>query len=45
MKNILIVLLILIAIVMIILGTNAGMLPPVLTGVGFIVVAALFYVK
>lgn len=43
MKNILIVLLIIIAIIMIVLGTKAGILPPTLTGIGFIVIAGLFY--
>ena len=42
MKNILIILLILIAILMLIVGINASMLPPALTGVGFIVIALLF---
>jgi hypothetical protein len=43
MKNTLIVLLIIIAIAMIVLGTKAGLLPPTLTGIGFILIAVLFY--
>ena len=43
MKNILLILLALIAVVMIVLGARAGVLPPALTGVGFIVIALLFY--
>ncbi len=43
MKNILLLLLVLIAIVMIFLGIKAGILPPTLTGVGFIIIAGLFY--
>lgn len=45
MKKILLVLLTLIAIVMIILGINANALPPVFTGMGFIIIAILFYNK
>ena len=43
MKNTLLILLALIAIVMIVLGVRASVLPPALTGVGFIVIAVLFY--
>lgn len=43
MKNILIVLLGLLAVVMIFLGVRADILPPVLTGIGFIIIAVLFY--
>lgn len=43
MKNVLIILLILIAITMIIIGIRVAILPPVLTGVGFIIIAWLFY--
>lgn len=43
MKNILLILLVIIAIVMIVLGAQASALPPALTGVGFIVIAILFY--
>ena len=43
MKNILLILLALIAIVMIVLGVRASVIPPALTGVGFIVIAVLFY--
>ncbi|MDH5826636.1 hypothetical protein ACFX5U_10710 [Sphingobacterium sp. SG20118] len=42
MKTTLIILLMLIAIVMIYLGMKAAILPPILTGAGFIVIAALF---
>lgn len=42
-KNILIGLLILIAIAMIILGIKAEILPPILTGFGFIIIATIFY--
>ena len=45
MKNILLICLIIIAIAMIYLGVSAEILPPTLTGVGFIVIAALFYDK
>ncbi|HKL31943.1 MAG TPA: hypothetical protein VJ919_05390 [Tangfeifania sp.] len=43
MKNTLLILLALIAIVMIVLGLRASVIPPALTGVGFIVIAVLFY--
>ncbi len=43
MKNLLLILLVLIAIIMIILGIRAGSLPPAFTGIGFILIAALFY--
>lgn len=43
MKNVLLILLLLIAIIMIILGIRAGALPPAFTGIGFILVSALFY--
>lgn len=42
MKKILIGLLIVVALVMIVLGAKNEMLPPLLTGVGFILIAALF---
>lgn len=45
MKNILLILLALIAIIMIILGIRGSVLPPVFTGIGFIVIAILFYKK
>jgi uncharacterized MnhB-related membrane protein len=45
MKNILLILLALIAIVMVVLGISANALPPVFTGIGFIVIAILFYNK
>jgi hypothetical protein len=43
MKNVLLILLVLIALVMIFLGVKASMLPPALTGVGFLIIAALFF--
>ena len=43
MKNILLILLLLVAIAMIFLGVKGGILPPTLTGVGFILIAILFY--
>ncbi|MDD2982498.1 MAG: hypothetical protein PHQ74_03840 [Crocinitomicaceae bacterium] len=43
MKNTLLIALILIALVMIYLGISANMIPPTLTGIGFIVIAVLFY--
>jgi len=43
MKNTLLILLALIAVAMIVLGVRASVLPPALTGVGFIVIAVLFY--
>ncbi len=45
MHNILLYLLIIIALVMIFLGIKASMLPPALTGVGFLVIAAMRYKK
>lgn len=45
MKNSLIGLLVIIAIVMIYMGITAKMAPPALTGIGFIVIALLFYKK
>lgn len=43
LKTLLLVLLIVIAIVMIYISYNAGILPPALTGVGFILIAILFF--
>jgi len=45
MKQILLLLLAVVAIVMIYLGANLGAKPPIFTGVGFIIIAALFLVK
>ncbi len=42
-KNSLLTVLVLVAIVMIYLSLKAGILPPGLTGVGFIIIAYLFY--
>ena len=45
MKNILLILLVLVAIAMIALGIINKMPPPALTGIGFIIIAGLFYDK
>lgn len=45
MQNILLGLLVLVAIVMIVLGAMKGMIPPMLTGVGFLLIAGLFLNK
>lgn len=45
MKNSLLIALIIIAIVMVILGISAKMAPPALTGIGFIIIAILFFKK
>lgn len=45
MRNILLILLILIAIAMIFLGVKSGILPPTLTGVGFIIISILLFKK
>lgn len=45
LKNILIVLLPIVAVVMIYLGVKGNMLPPTLTGIGFILIGVLFYVQ
>lgn len=45
MRNILLIGLIIIAIAMIILGVSSKILPPALTGIGFIIIAILFYEK
>jgi len=45
MKNSLLIALIIIAIAMIIIGISAKIVPPALTGVGFIIIAILFYKK
>ncbi len=42
MKQLLILLLMIIAIVMIVLGIKADIIPPTLTGIGFIIIAILF---
>ena len=41
LKHVLVFLLIIIAIVMIVMGAKANMKPPILTGVGFIIIAFL----
>jgi hypothetical protein len=43
MKNAALILLVLIAIAMIIIGIRAQILPPALTGVGFIIIATLYH--
>lgn len=45
MKQVLLILLIIVAIVMIYLGVNLGAKPPIFTGVGFIIITALFLDK
>ncbi len=45
MKNILMVILILVGLAMIYLGIKGNIIPPTLTGIGFFIIAALFYVK
>jgi hypothetical protein len=45
MKNSLLIGLITIAIVMVIMGVSAKMAPPALTGIGFIIIAILFFKK
>jgi hypothetical protein len=45
MKKIAAILLILIAIVMIIVGVKMSILPPILTGVGFILIAWVFLMQ
>lgn len=45
MKSILLILLVVVAIVMIYLGVNLGAKPPIFTGVGFIIITALFLDK
>lgn len=45
MKNSLLIGLIIIAIGMIVIGIAAKIVPPALTGVGFIIIAILFYKK
>jgi hypothetical protein len=44
MRNILIVLLLVVAIVMLYLGGMKAMIPPMLTGVGFILIAIILYI-
>lgn len=44
-KNILLILLVIISFVMIALGAKAGILPPALTGIGFLIIAYLFFNK
>ena len=43
MKNILLILLLAVAIYIGYLGFKAGIHPPVLTGIGFLIIAALFF--
>ncbi|MFT7592657.1 MAG: hypothetical protein ACI9UJ_002596 [bacterium] len=43
MKNILIILLLAVAVYMGYLGFKADMHPPILTGIGFLIIAVLFY--
>lgn len=43
MKNLLLFLLLLVAVAMIFLGVKGGILPPILTGIGFILIAFLLH--
>ena len=45
MKNILLIVLIIIAVVMIYMSVTTKIYPPGLTGLGFIIIAILFYKK
>lgn len=45
MQNILLGLLVVVAVLMIVLGAMKGMMPPMLTGVGFLLITALFLTK
>jgi len=45
MKQVLLILLVIVAIIMIYLGVNLGAKPPIFTGVGFIIITALFLDK
>ncbi len=43
MKNTLLIILLIIALAMVVLGIMNGMIPPILTGLGFVVIAWLIY--
>ncbi len=43
--NLLNILLLISAVVMIILGLKQGILPPTITGIGFILIAAIFHLQ
>ena len=45
MTKLLLTLLFIVAILMIYLGVNYGINPPIFTGIGFIIIAALFLLK
>jgi uncharacterized membrane protein YbaN (DUF454 family) len=45
MKQVLLILLCIVAILMIYLGVNSGINPPIFTGIGFVIIAALFLLK
>ncbi|HLV14914.1 MAG TPA: hypothetical protein VKY41_07020 [Xanthomarina sp.] len=45
MKNTLLILLVLIAIGMIVLGVQSEILPPILTGIGFVIISVLLAKK
>lgn len=45
MKNILIIMLVVTAIIMLYLGIKLGAKPPIFTGIGFIIISALFFDK
>lgn len=43
MKNILLILLLIIAVIMIVLGIQSGAVPPLLSGIAFILISLLLY--
>ncbi len=45
MKSLLIIILIIIAIIMMVLGIQSNIAPPVLTGIGFLIISAILYQK
>lgn len=45
LKNILVLLLLIIAIIMIVLGISSGALPPLLSGIGFVLITILFFYR
>lgn len=45
MKQVLLILLGIVAIIMIYLGVKANIKPPIFTGIGFLIIAALFLLK
>ena len=45
LSKVLLILLIVIGIIMIVMGVKANIKPPILTGIGFFIIAYLFYKK